>query len=195
MTDSGVVARFLEGVRRGTDPKNAGGGREAVTTYNSEWFGGDPCRSCGHSFRVDDPVTITVLEDGELDLTHRLPVLGCVEADEGSGTNESAGRRSSETVQRFFRAADQIDPVGADLQWLRLQPGDTRLGTKDYRNQCRRCPETIRPYEGVVVCPCGEGCELLVHLDLDLGLLCFDEMFPSRIVHKCPWRTRDKATP
>jgi len=158
------VARFEAAVQAGLDPKNADAVTEAVTTTDCDWVG-LVCPQCRHKFRRDDPVKLDVDADGRPTVRHLDPDLGCV--------NSRALPPTGEAVLRLLAAVRAEDPIDADVRVLRLEPGDELLGD-DPRRPCRRCRFPLRPYESVVVCPCGRGCSAAIHYDLDRGLLCYE---------------------
>jgi hypothetical protein len=179
-----LLRRFNASVDRGDDPVNAAGTTTKITTIDSRWAR-LRCKTCGHTFRLDDEVTATYDTRGKLrEVRHLNPLLGCTTPAVLPGTLAA----EDAAVQRFWavfsgveRRAEEEDardgrPPAVKPPLTRLVPGDQLLDHKHQRDRCAECANTFRPFETVVVCPCGKDCQSAIHEDISTGLVCYDRV-------------------
>ncbi|MEB8343002.1 hypothetical protein [Streptomyces endophyticus] len=192
-----VASAFDRGQQRGENPQVAGADGPASTTLDSRWLGTwrrpgsrrrEPCRVCGHTFRLDDTVYLHHSADGKLtDVTHHLRNLPC------SGRSTPSEMPDPRAQAAFFRGVDASDPSPETLHTVRLMPDDRALGHPRQRNACFVCRHTFRLFETVVVCPCSPAerdCLKAVHQDPARGLGCFEQWRSDLTVTQCPMNFR-----
>ncbi|MGB0521329.1 MAG: hypothetical protein ACPGJS_00145 [Flammeovirgaceae bacterium] len=146
----------------------------ATTTIYSPWLH-KRCVECGHTFRLDDEVTISA--DGTV--RHNSRLLPC------SGNNFQDDHIDSGTLNEFYAGILETYPPPNGLQVYYLNPADENAqlllappkhGFK--RHECAICSHTLRPTDIIVVCPCHPSapqCRVTIHWDPFRGLNCWGE--------------------
>jgi len=186
---SPAARQFIEGMRRGLDPANAGVLGAARTTGHSDWCI-DVCQICRHSFRPGDQVWLAAGPDGQVTAVHDIPELPCRTGCEPPDPQPPV---RSVAIQAFDEAANRADTGFPGLRVVRLRPGHPLLsGQYLERKRCAGCNHTFRPYDFVAYCPCNwpePACKLAAHRDPTASLLCFDALADPDRRH-CPMNYR-----
>ena len=181
------IEEFYQGFNASMDPYNRNNlqGGVAITTLSSAWLY-KTCRSCQHSFRLDDTVQIT--REGEI--YHDMELLRCsgepAERDELI-TNEISdfydGILETYTPDAGFSASILTSENEAVAHLL----APAVYGFKRYH--CGICRHTLRKNDIVVLCPCSPDrpkCRMAIHWDPFRGLNCWGEWKSQKAELYCP---------
>lgn len=186
------VSAFTAGLADGLDPQPAAGDDtlerdgEAITQATSGWIYRE-CRTCGHTFRRGDHVTLD-RDTGQV--RHLDPALDCAVP----APPEPAGRGTTAAAE-FAHGLHKAFPPLHDVRVTRLGPDAVQLPDRsgDRRPMlCQGCGHTFRAGESVVVCLCHPHdpgrCVTAIHRDPGAGLPCWEITYPEGRVDVCPWR-------